>query len=168
MQKRGAAVNPVPCESYGERPNEVSRQLTALSCRLMVVVGPVVVRVGHTNWQAPAVWDPSACLPMEALWNFWGTRAQQCPSHSGLNNTRIITQREERAMNTSSYYSLETLAVSVCIELGETEMERAGDQSSLAGRSFYFASPLHYCTAGGHQEGGVLGFKALRLGIGNC
>lgn len=37
------------------------------------------------------------------------SRAQHCPSHSCLNNARIITQREERAMDTSSYYTLGTL-----------------------------------------------------------
>lgn len=38
-----------------------------------MVVGLVIVGVGHTNWQASAVGDPSVCLPMEALWNFCGT-----------------------------------------------------------------------------------------------
>lgn len=36
----------------------------------IVVVCPDIVRVGHTNWQAPEVGDPSVCLPMEVLWNF--------------------------------------------------------------------------------------------------
>lgn len=50
---------------------------------LIVVVGLVIVGVGHTNWQAPAVGDPSVCLPMEALWNLCGTVAQptQQPPH---------------------------------------------------------------------------------------
>ena len=37
-----------------------------------MVVGPDIVRVGYTNWQAPVVGDPPVCLPMEALWNFCG------------------------------------------------------------------------------------------------
>lgn len=42
----------------------------------MMVVGLVIAGVGHTNWQAPVVGDPSVCLPMEALWNFCGTMAE--------------------------------------------------------------------------------------------
>lgn len=37
----------------------------------MIVVGIIIVGVGHTNWQAPAVGDPSVCLnggTMELLW----------------------------------------------------------------------------------------------------
>lgn len=49
----------------------------------MMVVGLVIVAVGHTNWQAPAVGGPSVRLPMEALWNFCGTVAEptQQPLH---------------------------------------------------------------------------------------
>lgn len=42
----------------------------------MMVVGLVIAGVGHTNWQAQVVGDPSVRLPMEALWNFCGTVAE--------------------------------------------------------------------------------------------
>lgn len=39
-------------------------------------MGLIIVGVARTNWQASAVEDPSARLPMEAAWNFCGTVAE--------------------------------------------------------------------------------------------
>lgn len=90
----------------------------------MVVVGTVIVGVGHTNWQAPAVWDPSFCLPMEALWNFCGTVAepkQQPPPFHGEGYPDALAQgvstQTDRRGKLPSWARPTQCAVCLCVQM---------------------------------------------------
>ncbi|KAM7412826.1 hypothetical protein PAMA_020284 [Pampus argenteus] len=98
-----------------------------------------VVRSGRTDWQASVVGEPSACLPMKALWNF-------CVAVTGPTQQPLLLFHGEGYPD-----ALAQGALSVCTELGETETERERATRVLP-------------EASEREEG----FKALRLGMRNC